>query len=220
MGQLDSHWYRPTLTPPPPTWRPPYPRGARLYSAREYPAAQLLRRRRRGLMWIPRHPPSHHRRRPRRRRRRRYCHPRPRYRHPRRCRCCRRRRRRGCWGSFPETNSPAAGAAATAAAGPPRRACALSVAAQEGCAYAASCPRPRRCPQAPPCSAAEDSGGGPRRRWNRPLRRRHRRRVGMPLTPGGCQMGYMCDQNSTYGLHSLPGGVRWVTCTTTLAVIN
>jgi hypothetical protein len=25
----------------------------------------------------------------------------------------------------------------------------------------------------------------------------------LPLTPGGCQIGYMCDQNSTYGLHSL-----------------
>jgi hypothetical protein len=33
------------------------------------------------------------------------------------------------------------------------------------------------------------------------------------LTPGGCQIGYMCDQNSTYGLHSLPGGVRLVTWT-------
>jgi hypothetical protein len=31
------------------------------------------------------------------------------------------------------------------------------------------------------------------------------------LTPGGCQICYMCDQNSTYGLHSLPGGVRFVT---------
>jgi hypothetical protein len=31
------------------------------------------------------------------------------------------------------------------------------------------------------------------------------------LTPGGCQIGCMCDQNSTYGLHSLPGGVRLVT---------
>jgi hypothetical protein len=31
------------------------------------------------------------------------------------------------------------------------------------------------------------------------------------LTPGGCQMGYTCDQNSTYGLHSLPGGVSLVT---------
>jgi hypothetical protein len=31
------------------------------------------------------------------------------------------------------------------------------------------------------------------------------------LTPGGCQIGYMCDQNSTYGLRSLPGGVRFVT---------
>jgi hypothetical protein len=29
--------------------------------------------------------------------------------------------------------------------------------------------------------------------------------------PGGCQIGYTCDQNSTYGLHSLPGGVRLVT---------
>jgi hypothetical protein len=32
------------------------------------------------------------------------------------------------------------------------------------------------------------------------------------LTPGGCQIGYMCDQNPTYGLHSLtPGGcqVMW-----------
>jgi hypothetical protein len=32
--------------------------------------------------------------------------------------------------------------------------------------------------------------------------------VGLPLTPGGCQIGYVCDQNSTDGLHSLPGGVR------------
>jgi hypothetical protein len=48
-------------------------------------------------------------------------------------------------------------------------------------------------------------------------------------TPGGCQIGYMCDQNSTYGLHSLPGCVRLVTCATRtrlmgrhhcLAVIN
>jgi WD40 repeat protein len=39
------------------------------------------------------------------------------------------------------------------------------------------------------------------------------------LTPGGCQIGYTCDQNSTYGLHSLPGGVRLVT-RTILAVIN
>jgi hypothetical protein len=31
------------------------------------------------------------------------------------------------------------------------------------------------------------------------------------LTPGGCQIGYMCDQNLTYGLRSLPGGVRLVT---------
>jgi hypothetical protein len=31
------------------------------------------------------------------------------------------------------------------------------------------------------------------------------------LTPGGCQIGYMGDQNSTYGLHSLPGCVRLVT---------
>jgi hypothetical protein len=28
------------------------------------------------------------------------------------------------------------------------------------------------------------------------------------LTPGGCQIVYMCDQNSTYGLHSLLGGFR------------
>jgi hypothetical protein len=36
------------------------------------------------------------------------------------------------------------------------------------------------------------------------------------LTPwGGCQIGYMCDQNLTYGLHSLPGGgVRFGTCAT------
>jgi hypothetical protein len=27
------------------------------------------------------------------------------------------------------------------------------------------------------------------------------------VTPGGCQIGHWCDQNSTYGLHSLPGGV-------------
>jgi hypothetical protein len=46
------------------------------------------------------------------------------------------------------------------------------------------------------------------------------------LTPGGCQIGYMCDQNSTYGLHSLPGVVRLVTWTilaftwTILAAIN
>jgi hypothetical protein len=39
------------------------------------------------------------------------------------------------------------------------------------------------------------------------------------LTPGGRQIGYTCDQNSTYGLHSLPGGVRLVTWTTP-AVIN
>jgi hypothetical protein len=31
------------------------------------------------------------------------------------------------------------------------------------------------------------------------------------LAPGGCQIGHMCDQNSTYGLHSLPRGVRLVT---------
>jgi hypothetical protein len=30
------------------------------------------------------------------------------------------------------------------------------------------------------------------------------------LTPRGCQVGYMCHQNSTYGLHALPGGVRLV----------
>jgi hypothetical protein len=42
-----------------------------------------------------------------------------------------------------------------------------------------------------------------------------RRAVGRAaLTPGGCQIGYMCDQNSTYGLHSLPGGVRLATCAT------
>ena len=29
---------------------------------------------------------------------------------------------------------------------------------------------------------------------------------GWGFTPVGCQIGYMCDQNSTYGLHSLPGG--------------
>ena len=39
------------------------------------------------------------------------------------------------------------------------------------------------------------------------------------LTPGGCQIGYMGDQNSTYGLHSLPGGVRLVTWSIP-AVIN
>jgi hypothetical protein len=39
------------------------------------------------------------------------------------------------------------------------------------------------------------------------------------ITPGGCQIGYMCDQNSTYGLRSLPGGVRLVTGNV-LAVIN
>jgi hypothetical protein len=36
------------------------------------------------------------------------------------------------------------------------------------------------------------------------------------LTPGGCQVGCMGDQNSTYGLHSLPGGgrlVAWATRT-------
>jgi hypothetical protein len=37
---------------------------------------------------------------------------------------------------------------------------------------------------------------------------------GLSLTPGGCQIGYMGDQNSTYGSHSLPGGVRLVTCAT------
>jgi hypothetical protein len=37
---------------------------------------------------------------------------------------------------------------------------------------------------------------------------------GVALTPGRCQIGHMCDQNSTYGLHSLPGGVRLVTCAT------
>jgi hypothetical protein len=31
------------------------------------------------------------------------------------------------------------------------------------------------------------------------------------FTPGRCQIGYTCHQNSTYGLHSLPGGVRLVT---------
>jgi hypothetical protein len=30
-----------------------------------------------------------------------------------------------------------------------------------------------------------------------------RRRVGLHALPGGCQVGYMCDQNSTYGLHAL-----------------
>jgi hypothetical protein len=38
-------------------------------------------------------------------------------------------------------------------------------------------------------------------------------RWGCHVTPGGCQIGYMRDQNSTYGLHSLPGGVRFVTWT-------
>jgi hypothetical protein len=33
-------------------------------------------------------------------------------------------------------------------------------------------------------------------------------------TPGGCQIGHMCDQNSTYGMPPLPGGVRLVTCAT------
>jgi hypothetical protein len=33
------------------------------------------------------------------------------------------------------------------------------------------------------------------------------------LSPGGYQVGYVCDQNSTYGLHSLPGGVRLDTWT-------
>jgi hypothetical protein len=37
--------------------------------------------------------------------------------------------------------------------------------------------------------------------------------AGLSRTPGGCQVGYMCDQNSTYGLHSLPGGVRLVSWT-------
>jgi hypothetical protein len=40
------------------------------------------------------------------------------------------------------------------------------------------------------------------------LRRVPVQRVGLSLTPGKCQIGYMCDQNSTYGLHSLPGGVK------------
>jgi hypothetical protein len=41
---------------------------------------------------------------------------------------------------------------------------------------------------------------------------------GDALTPG-CQIGFMCDRNSTYGLHSLPGGVRLVTWNK-LAVID
>jgi hypothetical protein len=35
------------------------------------------------------------------------------------------------------------------------------------------------------------------------------------FTPGGCQISYVCDQNSTYGLALTPGGVRLVTCTRT-----
>jgi hypothetical protein len=35
--------------------------------------------------------------------------------------------------------------------------------------------------------------------------------VGVVTHSRGCQIGYMCDQNSTYGLRSLPGGVRLVT---------
>jgi hypothetical protein len=34
------------------------------------------------------------------------------------------------------------------------------------------------------------------------------------LTPGGCHIGYLGHQNSTYGLHSLPGGVTLVTWAT------
>jgi hypothetical protein len=37
---------------------------------------------------------------------------------------------------------------------------------------------------------------------------------GVARTPGGCQLGYMGDQNSTYGLRSLPGDVRLVAWTT------
>jgi hypothetical protein len=35
-------------------------------------------------------------------------------------------------------------------------------------------------------------------------------RGGARSSPGGCQIGYVCDQNSTYGLHSLPGVSDWV----------
>jgi hypothetical protein len=38
------------------------------------------------------------------------------------------------------------------------------------------------------------------------------------LTPGGCQIGHMCDQNSTYGSHSLPGDVRLGTWLYILAI--
>jgi hypothetical protein len=45
--------------------------------------------------------------------------------------------------------------------------------------------------------------------------------VGLALTPGGCQIGCMCDQNSTYGLRSLPGrGVRLVYTRNAMAAIN
>jgi hypothetical protein len=40
------------------------------------------------------------------------------------------------------------------------------------------------------------------------------------FTPGGCQIGYTCDQNSTYGLRSLPGGVRLVTCATRTRLVG
>jgi hypothetical protein len=39
-------------------------------------------------------------------------------------------------------------------------------------------------------------------------------RVGLSRTPGGCRIAYVCDQNSTHGLHALPGGVGLVTCAT------
>jgi hypothetical protein len=53
---------------------------------------------------------------------------------------------------------------------------------------------------------AAAAGGPPRSTPSRGTRYQ----VGVALTPGGCQICYMCDQNSTYGLHSLPGGVRLV----------
>jgi hypothetical protein len=40
------------------------------------------------------------------------------------------------------------------------------------------------------------------------------------LTPGGCQIGHMCDQNSTYGLSLTPGGCQIGYTDPILAVIN
>ena len=46
------------------------------------------------------------------------------------------------------------------------------------------------------------------------------RHIGLRSLPGVCQIGYMCDQNSTYGLHSPPGGVQRLVTWTIPAVIS